>query len=85
MTYEELINFFGNPTKIHRAINVALPNIAYWKKINNIPIERQCYIEIITQGRLKADRSKLPSIDFNTGIITPLKHSLKKEDKQHVA
>lgn len=41
-----------------RALKVSPPSISQWIDAGAIPIDRQCQIEIVTAGALKADRDE---------------------------
>jgi hypothetical protein len=61
MTYEELIAHYrtqkaaGEALKVFDGVGVSQPSVAEWKE-KGIPGPRQAQYEVITAGRLKADR-----------------------------
>ena len=57
MTKQEAIEHFGSRAKMARALNIGKAAVSLW--CGDIPLGRQCQIEIITDGALKADRDKL--------------------------
>jgi hypothetical protein len=62
MTYDDLINFFGTLAKASYSLKKPCQSIQLWKKKGYIPISVQCYIEMATEGALKADRTKIEKI-----------------------
>jgi len=56
MNYTQLITFFGTQTKAAAAIGLAPPSVYAWRE-TTIPFARQCEIEILTGGELKASRA----------------------------
>lgn len=61
MTYEQLIKHYGTQTAAGEALKqidgkgVAQSTVAGWKE-DGIPAPRQAQYEVVTRGRLKADR-----------------------------
>lgn len=61
MTYDELIEHYktqreaGEALKVFDGIGVSQPSVAEWKE-KGIPGPRQAQYEIVTKGKLKADR-----------------------------
>lgn len=45
-------------TNVARALKVSRQAVDRWKGTNKIPFEKQCMLEIITEGKLLADKSK---------------------------
>lgn len=43
-------------SKVAKAVNQARNTIATWKESDKIPFRMQCVLEVITDGKLKADR-----------------------------
>ena len=41
---------------IVRALNVARETVNLWKKKDKIPFSKQCEIEVLSQGKLKASK-----------------------------
>lgn len=57
MTYDEVIKHFGSQTKAARAIGVKPPSVCLWRK-SGIPFERQCHIQLLTGGALRAEERR---------------------------
>lgn len=64
MNINDLKNFFGTQTfsDLGKKLNVCKATITNWNN-SGIPIEQQALLEIGTNGKLKADRSKIKSYD----------------------
>ena len=60
MTYEQLIAHFGSQVKAASALDLKQPSISLWKERGGIPFERQCHIQLVTGGVLKASREHAP-------------------------
>jgi DNA-binding transcriptional regulator YdaS (Cro superfamily) len=56
MTKNEAVIYFGSQAALGRALGIGKASVNQWSKI---PIDRQCQIEIVTGGALKADREML--------------------------
>lgn len=56
MKKQEAVSHFGSQAALARALNIKKAAVSQWREI---PIGRQCQIEIVTDGALKADRTKL--------------------------
>lgn len=57
MKFDEMMVFFDfKMTNIARALHVGRQTIYNWKIRGKIPFEKQCVIEILSNGQLKADR-----------------------------
>lgn len=56
MTLHDAISHFGSKARLARALGIQRASVQEWSEI---PIDRQCQIEVITRGRLIADRKKL--------------------------
>lgn len=54
MTYEDLIEHYGTQKAAAEALGLAQPSLDGWKK--GIPPPRQAQYELLTEGKLKADR-----------------------------
>jgi hypothetical protein len=59
MTYQDVVEFFGNASKAAEALGCARQTVSQWKVRGSIPFEAQFRIQIKTRGRLKADLSSL--------------------------
>lgn len=55
MTYDHVIEHYGSQAEAARQLGLKPPSLAEWKA-NTIPYERQCQIQIETDGRLLARR-----------------------------
>lgn len=61
MTYEQLVNHYGTQAAVGEAIRLlegkplAQSTVAGWKE-EGVPPPRQAQYEVITRGKLKADR-----------------------------
>jgi DNA-binding XRE family transcriptional regulator len=57
--FSEVMIYYGyNQSNVARALGVSRQTITHWKRINRIPYSSQCQIEIVTQGKLKADKNE---------------------------
>lgn len=60
MKFNDVMIYYNyNMAKIARTLGVTQQYVAKWKKADEIPIERQCQIEVLTATALKADRELL--------------------------
>lgn len=59
MTPEQLIEHFETGAEVARVMQVVPSSVSEWKAKGEVPIDRQCQAEIITRGKLKADRRTL--------------------------
>ncbi len=59
MTTDEALQFFGTAAALARTLKIKPPSVSEWIADGEIPIGRQCQLEIITDGALRADRAKL--------------------------
>lgn len=55
MNYEDLIRHYGSQAAAARALGIKPPSVAEWKE-DGIPLPRQAQYEILTDGKLKAER-----------------------------
>lgn len=58
MQPSQLIAHFDGIAAAARALKVSPPSISQWIESGRIPIDRQCQIELVTGGALKADRDE---------------------------
>ncbi len=58
MSPESLVAHFKSIAEGARLLKVSPPTIHGWIAAGEIPIDRQCQIEIVTEGALKADRDE---------------------------
>lgn len=57
MTFSEVMSFYDHKqTNIARALGLHKQVIFRWRKANKVPFDKQCVIEILTQGALKANK-----------------------------
>ena len=55
MTYDELIEFYGTQKAAAEALGLSQPSLSEWKD-KGIPPPRQAQYELLTKGKLKAER-----------------------------
>lgn len=60
MTITELLSYYGSQRKAAHVLGITQCRVSLWKGV--IPIERQCQYEVLTKGKLKADRDKLAKL-----------------------
>lgn len=53
MTIDQAINYFGNKSKLAKAVGVSSAAISKWG--NRIPTSRAYQLQVITNGALKAE------------------------------
>lgn len=58
MTIDDVLNHFGSGRQVCLALNIKAPNWTQWQKNGRIPYGRQCELEILTKGALKANKDK---------------------------
>ena len=56
MTIDEVINWYGNLTQACYALDIAFQNTTKWKAKGYVPWRQQLRIEIMTKGKLVADK-----------------------------
>lgn len=56
MTYADLIEHYGSQAAAARALGIKPPSVAEWKE-SGIPLPRQAQYELLTRGKLKAQRA----------------------------
>ena len=56
MKKQDAVNYFGTQAALARALGIGKASVNQWVEI---PLDRQCQIEIVTDGALKADRHLL--------------------------
>lgn len=59
MTPQQVIDHYGTVASAARAINIKGPSFYGWMKDGRIPIDRQCQYEVVSGGKLIADRNEL--------------------------
>jgi hypothetical protein len=60
MTKQQAIDYFGGRRELAAALKIWPHNISRWG--DRPPIKRQYQLEVMTNGRLKADRSEFGSV-----------------------
>jgi DNA-binding transcriptional regulator YdaS (Cro superfamily) len=56
MSPDAAIQHFGSQTALAKAVGVVQPTVSGWRTDGKIPEPRQFQIEVLTHGKLKADR-----------------------------
>jgi hypothetical protein len=56
MTPDALIEHFGGVTATARALDVKPPSVSEWKKRGVVPIGRQYQAQLLSRGKLRAER-----------------------------
>lgn len=56
MTPNEAIEFYGSQHKLAAALRISQPAIAKWVRFGQIPPVRQYQIQVISRGKLRADK-----------------------------
>ena len=56
MTPQQAIDFYGSQAELARAVGIAQPSVWEWVNSGRIPQLRQCQLELLTKGNLKADQ-----------------------------
>lgn len=56
MTPIDAIAFYGSQHKLARALKISQPAIAKWVRIGHIPPVRQYQIQVVSRGKLLADK-----------------------------
>lgn len=59
MNPQQVVEHFGGVTAAATALGIKPPSVSGWIEKGEVPIDRQCQIEVITGGRLVADRRAL--------------------------
>lgn len=54
MKFDQLIKHFGTQVAAAKALGVTQPTMSNWKSRGRIPLVQQLRIEVLTQGKLKA-------------------------------
>ena len=58
MTFDEVIDYYGNQTKACEAIGLSRASFSEWRKKGYIPLLSQIRFEQLTNGALQADNSQ---------------------------
>ena len=56
MTPTDAIEFFGSQHKLAAALRISQPAIAKWVRFGQIPLVRQYQIQVVSRGKLRADK-----------------------------
>lgn len=57
MKFSEVMIFYDyKMTNVAKALNTSRQNVSLWKKENKIPYSKQCELQVITNGKLKANK-----------------------------
>lgn len=57
MKFSEVMIFYDyNMSKIAKALDTSRQYVSLWKKEDKIPYPKQCELQIITNGKLKASK-----------------------------
>ena len=56
MKLQEAIDYFGTKSEMARALGIEPQSITLWVDDDRIPILRQYHIQVVTKGKLKADK-----------------------------
>ena len=62
MKFQDLKNHFGKQVDLAKVLNVTPQAVNRWKDMG-IPVPRQFQIEVLTNGKLKAQRTESLSVD----------------------
>jgi|DEB0MinimDraft_10_1074344.scaffolds.fasta_scaffold134013_1 hypothetical protein len=57
MTYKQLIRHYGTQVNAAKAIGVTKGAVCQWQH-TGVPILRQYQVELLTNGKLKADKAR---------------------------
>lgn len=60
MTFQELVDHFKSQSNAARAIGIKPASVCLWQG-RGIPFDKQCQIELVTGGALKASREHAPA------------------------
>ncbi len=56
MTIEDVLMYFGSGIKTCAALEICHQNFTHWRNQGYIPEKQQLRIEMLTKGKLKADK-----------------------------
>lgn len=56
MKFHEVLKLFGTQTNMAKQLDVTRQATTEWKRTDNIPRMRQYQIELLTKGKLRAER-----------------------------
>jgi len=57
MRFFEVMTFYDyKMSNVSRALKVTLETIRRWKKMDKIPFSKQCELEVLSKGALKANK-----------------------------
>jgi DNA-binding transcriptional regulator YdaS (Cro superfamily) len=57
MKTQDAIRYFGSQAALARALGIGRASVNAWGE--SMPIDRQCQVEVLTDGKLRADRDQL--------------------------
>jgi len=61
MKFSDIMIYYNyKMTNVARALHVGRQTVERWKKAGKIPFEKQCVLEILTDGKLVAERPPQP-------------------------
>ncbi len=55
MTPEQVIKHFGGEQEAANALDCTRQNVNYWRQQGEIPLKTQAFIQLKTNGKLRAD------------------------------
>lgn len=58
MTYDQIIKEYGKQALAAGAVGLTQTRMTFWRA-NGVPLDVQCRFEIVSGGKLKADRKAL--------------------------
>lgn len=61
MKPQDLIDYFGNMSRVAEAMGVSLPSVSKWCELDEVPELRQYQAQLATKGYLEADAPALRS------------------------
>lgn len=56
MTVDQVLSYYGGQTAAARALGITQPAVAHWVAAGRVPADTQYRIEVLTGGKLRADR-----------------------------
>ncbi|MEK7888254.1 Cro/CI family transcriptional regulator [Burkholderia contaminans] len=56
MTYADVLRYFHTQTRAAQALGIQQSSISRWKTQGHIPWTRQCHIQVVTRGKLIANK-----------------------------
>lgn len=77
MTLEEVYKFYGSTEELCKAIGITRQALVYWKEKGYVPLRAQTHIELITKGKLIANKEH-----FNKFVKKTIPSVFKYNDKK---